>query len=331
MDPTWSLSYPELWDDDISMVVSPFQMNSSSIDEQPNNNSSTNLTFINPNEGKSPLASSPPPPMNSSQFISFGNSDSKAANSSHQFADNGFANHSAKVKEEINQMICFNSMDLSPNSNQLSSSDELQYYQIDQGEPVKKSVGRTPLQAKYHVIAERKRREKLSGRFRDLAAMLPGLEKLDKSSIIEGAINRLKELEKRLQDLGEMTKRMKDDEQEESALNPRVYYHYEEDYPLLRKMVIRISNFDVSIDVNCKSKTGLREEEFVCEMEKLDLNFTNRKFTTFGDNMLCVSAAAQMNERFCRREEKLAKSIRRAVLKMIVRIENTYGQHSDFW
>lgn len=42
----------------------------------------------------------------------------------------------------------------------------------------KKGCNRTPLQAQDHVLAERKRRERLSERFVALSAMIPGLKKV---------------------------------------------------------------------------------------------------------------------------------------------------------
>jgi hypothetical protein len=47
---------------------------------------------------------------------------------------------------------------------------------ISQGE--NKVVNRNPIQARDHVMAERKRREKLSQRFIALSSILPGLKKV---------------------------------------------------------------------------------------------------------------------------------------------------------
>ncbi|XAR51426.1 hypothetical protein NMG60_11006049 [Bertholletia excelsa] len=55
-------------------------------------------------------------------------------------------------------------------------TDETMYGKLDFGE-TQRAV-RTPVQAKDHVIAERKRRERLSQRFIALSALLPGLKKV---------------------------------------------------------------------------------------------------------------------------------------------------------
>ncbi|CAI9095807.1 OLC1v1031828C1 [Oldenlandia corymbosa var. corymbosa] len=110
----------------------------------------------------------------------------------------------------------FKNMDFSGSSSSSSSSssstEELQLWDDDDQcnfgtlmndsplMPVKK-ITRTPLQAKSHVIAERKRREKLLKRFKDLSDLIPGLKKSDKMSIIDGAINSLKEYDRQIKDL----------------------------------------------------------------------------------------------------------------------------------
>ncbi|KAG6577330.1 Transcription factor basic helix-loop-helix 25, partial [Cucurbita argyrosperma subsp. sororia] len=68
------------------------------------------------------------------------------------------------------------------------------------------NVGRNPPRAKDHVLAERKRREKLSQRFIALSALLPGLKKMDKASILGDAIKYIKQLQERVESLEEMGK-----------------------------------------------------------------------------------------------------------------------------
>ncbi|CAM8889722.1 unnamed protein product [Rhodiola kirilowii] len=46
-----------------------------------------------------------------------------------------------------------------------------------------------------HVVAERKRREKLNQRFIALSALVPNLKKMDKASVLAGAVRYLKELQ----------------------------------------------------------------------------------------------------------------------------------------
>ncbi|KAG4999453.1 hypothetical protein JHK82_020621 [Glycine max] len=54
-----------------------------------------------------------------------------------------------------------------------------------------------------HIIAERKRREKLSQRFIALSALVPGLQKTDKASVLGDAIKYLKQLPEKVKALEE--------------------------------------------------------------------------------------------------------------------------------
>ncbi|KAF7828572.1 transcription factor bHLH18-like [Senna tora] len=65
------------------------------------------------------------------------------------------------------------------------------------------TIPRNPIQAQDHVMAERKRREKLSQRFIALSAILPGLKKMDKASVLGDAIKYVKQLQDRVKSLEE--------------------------------------------------------------------------------------------------------------------------------
>ncbi|KAL3693969.1 hypothetical protein R1sor_007620 [Riccia sorocarpa] len=56
-----------------------------------------------------------------------------------------------------------------------------------------------------HIMAERKRREKLSQRFIALSAIVPGLKKMDKASVLGDAIKYVKSLQEKVQKLEEQT------------------------------------------------------------------------------------------------------------------------------
>ncbi|KAL6874415.1 hypothetical protein ACP4OV_013435 [Aristida adscensionis] len=52
--------------------------------------------------------------------------------------------------------------------------------------------------AQDHIIAERKRREKINQRFIELSAVIPGLKKMDKATILSDATRYVKELKERI-------------------------------------------------------------------------------------------------------------------------------------
>ncbi|CAN6349657.1 unnamed protein product [Urochloa humidicola] len=66
-----------------------------------------------------------------------------------------------------------------------------------------KSSSSAPSYAPDHIIAERKRREKINKRLIELSTVIPGLKKMDKATILSDAAKYVKELQQRLKDLEE--------------------------------------------------------------------------------------------------------------------------------
>ncbi|OEL20983.1 Transcription factor bHLH25 [Dichanthelium oligosanthes] len=62
-----------------------------------------------------------------------------------------------------------------------------------------KSVG--SMYAQDHIIAERKRREKINQRFIELSTVIPGLKKMDKATILSDATRYVKELQEKIKAL----------------------------------------------------------------------------------------------------------------------------------
>ncbi|KAL9241580.1 hypothetical protein vseg_015676 [Gypsophila vaccaria] len=60
---------------------------------------------------------------------------------------------------------------------------------------------RDPVQVHGHIMAERKRRELLTQRFIALSALIPGLKKVDKTTILEEAIKYLKQMHEKVKEL----------------------------------------------------------------------------------------------------------------------------------
>ncbi|KAM0881496.1 hypothetical protein ACQ4PT_032920 [Festuca glaucescens] len=55
--------------------------------------------------------------------------------------------------------------------------------------------------AQGHIMAERKRREKINQRFIELSAVIPGLKKMDRATILTDALRHVKELQERVKSL----------------------------------------------------------------------------------------------------------------------------------
>ncbi|XP_074308786.1 transcription factor bHLH18-like [Silene latifolia] len=90
-----------------------------------------------------------------------------------------------------------------PNINNIGTKNS----SVSSDEHVAKTSGRKrkrdPEQVQGHILAERKRRELLSQHFIALSAMVPGLKKIDKTSILEEAIKHLQQMQDRVKTLEE--------------------------------------------------------------------------------------------------------------------------------
>ncbi|KAI7735354.1 hypothetical protein M8C21_022100 [Ambrosia artemisiifolia] len=73
---------------------------------------------------------------------------------------------------------------------------------------------RNERQVQEHVLSERKRREKLAERFTSLSALLPGLKRMDKATVLEGARKYIMQLQTLVKELEETSVKGKDNVQE---------------------------------------------------------------------------------------------------------------------
>ncbi|XAR52981.1 hypothetical protein NMG60_11021339 [Bertholletia excelsa] len=173
-----------------------------------------------------------------------------------------------------------------------------------------------------HIIAERKRREKLSQRFIALSAIVPGLKKMDKASVLGDAIKYLKQLQERVKTLEEQTKK----KSVESVVFVKKYELYadgdnsssDENFSCgtfdeqLPEVEARFCDKNVLIRVHCEKQKGVLEKT-VAEIEKLHLSVVNSSVMTFGSSTLDITIIAQMDSEFSMSVRDLLKNLREAL------------------
>ncbi|XP_052479369.1 transcription factor bHLH19 isoform X3 [Gossypium raimondii] len=170
---------------------------------------------------------------------------------------------------------------------------------------VSKRVGsstRAPLYAQDHVIAERKRREKLSQRFISLSALIPGLKKNDKASVLGDAIKYLKQLQERVGTLENQvaTKTMESviivrktqiySDDETSSCGENFESQSNNPFP---EIEARVSEKDVLIRIHCEKNKGCIPN-IINEVEKLHLCVLNTNVLPFGQATLDITIVAQV-------------------------------------
>ncbi|KDP35918.1 hypothetical protein JCGZ_09890 [Jatropha curcas] len=177
-------------------------------------------------------------------------------------------------------------------------------------------------QSQDHIIAERKRREKLSQRFIALSAIVPGLKKMDKASVLGDAIKYLKQLQERVKTLEEQTKRKTMESvvivkksqllfcEDDSSSSDESFSKgpFDETLP---EIEARICDKHVLIRIHCEIRKGVLEKT-IAEVEKLHLNIINSSVLTFGSSALDVTIIAQMDSEYEMSVKDLVKNLHSA-------------------
>ncbi|XP_029129421.1 transcription factor bHLH19 isoform X2 [Cajanus cajan] len=170
-----------------------------------------------------------------------------------------------------------------------------------------------------HIIAERKRREKLSQQFIALSSLVPGLQKTDKASVLADAIKYLKQLQEKVRALEEEQNMKKNVESvvivKKSQLsndvnNNSLEYHGQFD-EALPEIEARFCERNVLIRVHCGKSKGVVEKT-IQEIEKLHLTVTNSSAMIFGRCSLDLTIIAQMDMEFCMGVKDLVRNLHSA-------------------
>ncbi|KAL5099111.1 hypothetical protein RYX36_003438 [Vicia faba] len=174
-----------------------------------------------------------------------------------------------------------------------------------------------------HVLAERKRREKLTRSFIALSAILPGLKKMDKASVLGDAITYMKKLQKRLHTLEEQAE---DNRKTGSAIQVKRSVIFTDKHDddgssnsknnqILPEIEVRVSRKDVLIKIQCEKHSGRASTSTVLgKLENLNLTVQSSNLLPFGNNIVDLTIVAQMNEENCVTAKDLLGSIRQALI-----------------
>ncbi|KAJ6420260.1 hypothetical protein OIU84_030218 [Salix udensis] len=183
---------------------------------------------------------------------------------------------------------------------------------------------RTALRVQDHIMAERKRREKLSQQFIALSAIVPGLKKMDKASVLEDAMKYMKQLQEQLKELQDQTKTKTmesvvllkksklsiDGECSSSDEN-----FDDRSSSLLPEIEARTTDKDVLIRIHCRNQQGVGMK-ILSEIENLHLSVLNSSVLVFGNSTLDITVIAQMDEEFSLTMKDVVKNLRSACLKL---------------
>ncbi|KAG6604087.1 transcription factor bHLH19-like [Cucurbita moschata] len=261
----------------------------------------------------------------SSHIISFGNSHSSSPPASNKLVGNNGNYSNVKPKFEIG---CEGNIDLSSVIPQGSYENNPNCSPKYDGVGMKRGASamnyRTALVAQDHVIAERKRREKLSQRFVALSALIPHLKKMDKASILGDAITYIKDLQDRL--------KVADEEAAKSRVESVVFVNRSEDVSAvveddsseensssdraIPEIEARVSGKDVLLKIHGKKCKGCLSN-ILNHIEELNLTVLNSSALPFGNFRIDITIIAQMGDGFSMTVKELVQKLRQACLQFV--------------
>ncbi|KAL8528894.1 hypothetical protein ACS0TY_006384 [Phlomoides rotata] len=169
---------------------------------------------------------------------------------------------------------------------------------------------RPPSQTYDHIVAERKRREQLSQRFMALSTIVPGLKKMDKTSVLGEAIKYLKQLQERVKTLEEQTRKQT---MESVVLVKRSQVRADDDDSSeLPEIEARLCDNHILLRLHCEKHKGVLIN-LLSKVEKLNLAITHTHVTQFGTLTLDITIIAEMEKDFNLTVKEVVKRLRAAL------------------
>ncbi|CAA2973289.1 transcription factor bHLH18-like [Olea europaea subsp. europaea] len=166
----------------------------------------------------------------------------------------------------------------------------------------KTSRVRPPSQTYDHIIAERKRREQLSQLFVALSTIVPGLKKMDRTSILGDAIKYLKNLQDRVNSLeDQVTKQTVESvipiKRSEILVDNEgsIYEKNSFDEQILPEIEAEVCENLIHLRIHIKKHKGYLLR-IIGEIEKLNLTIDYTNVTPFGNFALDISITAQLEK-----------------------------------
>ncbi|KAK9061936.1 hypothetical protein SSX86_019120 [Deinandra increscens subsp. villosa] len=181
---------------------------------------------------------------------------------------------------------------------------------------------RNPIQVQDHVLAERKRREKLAQRFIALSSLLPDLKKMDKATVLEDAANYIQELQNRVKELEGLSVSKRKNMQESVITGKRSRLSSSDDdgsssneanfeessSPCNPEIEVRSSGCSLLVEIYSR-KNCISLVKVLSEMQKLGLSIISCSTIPFADTTLLVTIVAQKNDDFIISSTDLVKNL----------------------
>ncbi|XP_020218430.1 transcription factor bHLH18 [Cajanus cajan] len=186
--------------------------------------------------------------------------------------------------------------------------------ELEEWKPQPKKKIRRSSDSQHHIIAERKRRQELTGSIIALSAIIPGLKKMDKAYVLGEAINYTKQLQERVKELENQNK----DKRVDSATLVRKSQsndNGETNTESLFEVEVRVLDEEVFIGIHCE-----KQKDTVFKIHallgKLHLSVNTSSVLPFGSSTLVINIIAQMDEGYKMTMDELVKKLREYLLEV---------------
>lgn len=173
-----------------------------------------------------------------------------------------------------------------------------------------------------HILAERKRREKLSQRFIALSKIVPGLKKMDKASVLSDAIKYVKQLQDQVKGLEDEARRrpveaavlvkksqLSADDDDGSSCDEN--FVGAEAAGTLPEIEARVSDRTVLVRIHCENRKGALIAA-LSEVERLGLTIMNTNVLPFTTSSLDITIMAMAGDDFCLSAKDIVKKLNQA-------------------
>ncbi|GJR90000.1 transcription factor bHLH18-like protein [Tanacetum coccineum] len=163
-------------------------------------------------------------------------------------------------------------------------------------------------QAQEHVLAERKRREKLTRRFISLSALLPEIKKMDKATVLEDASKYIKYLQNRVKELEETSVSGKNIIHESPTSMSKIHGGHEDNASTFDDtnslsistandlgIKVKISGSHTLVKIYCQRNSSLALRAII-EMESLHFSIMCNNVLPISGNAALITIIAQMSE-----------------------------------
>ncbi|XP_023640750.1 transcription factor bHLH18 isoform X2 [Capsella rubella] len=214
----------------------------------------------------------------------------------------------------------------SPKEEETGLPDQRKSKLVIRGTKRAQTSTRSQANAQEHILAERKRREKLTQRFVALSALVPGLKKMDKASVLGDAIKHIKHLQEIVKEYEEQKQertmesiilvkksQLVLDENHQPSSSSSSDGNRDCSSSNLPEIEVRVSGNDVLIKILCEKQKG-NVIKIMGEIEKLGLLITNSNVLPFGPTF-DISIIAQ-NRNFDIKIEDLVKNLSCGISKL---------------